>query len=114
MSEPVIMSPVRVHDLRKGDVIYTRKYHDTGGDKGRPAVVLAAYDGSVVVAYLTKQGQKSETFLHIATNATGTPSLILLNRISTISQDRVLKRIGRVTSEEMGKINVGLSLLFGL
>lgn len=114
MSEPVILSPVRVPDLRKGDVIYTRKYHDMGGDKGRPAVVLASYDGSVVVAYLTKQGQKPETFLHIATNATGTPSLVLLNRISTISQDRVLNRAGRVNSGEMEKINVGLSLLFCL
>lgn len=114
MSEPVILSPVRVPDLRKGDVIYTRKYHDMGGDKGRPAVVLALYDGSVVVAYMTKKRQFYSPEFRVVTEATGTPSLILLNRISTISQDRVLKRVGRVTPDELGRINVGLSLLLRL
>lgn len=113
MNEPVMLAPVRVHDLKKGDVIYTRKYHDMGGDKGRPAVVLAAYDGSAVVAYLTAGNPDASPF-HIPTKALPKPSTILLHRAASISLDRVMERRGSLTPAEMEQLNNGLSLLYGL
>ena len=113
MKEPVMLAPAKVHDLRKGDVIYTRKYHDYDGEKGRPAVVLAVAFESAIVAHMTA-GNPEPSALHIPAKVKTKPSTILLHRMASISLDRVMERAGRVSPDEMNQINRGLALLYGL
>lgn len=113
MKEPVMLAPVKVHDLRKGDVIYTRKYHDYDGEKGRPAVVLAVASGSAIVAYMTA-GKTEPSVLHIPAKVKNKPSTILLHRMASISLDRVMERAGRVSPDEMNQIDQGLAALYHL
>lgn len=109
------------HDVRRGDVWYINNNRGQKGNeikKDRPAIVVSAdflnkRSGDVVVVFLTSRPKK-EMSTHVTIRTTGRVSEALCEQPTTISVERLNKRIGSVTDREMQQIDIALQIALRL
>lgn len=106
--------------MKRGDI-----YHVTGGvavgseqAANRPAVVVSNDIGNrfapiVEVVYLTTR-KKTGLPTHVFIGSAPRPSIALCEQIVTVSKSRLQRRIGRITAEEMNKIDKALGKSLGI
>lgn len=102
-------------EINKGDIWYIEKRNDTVGHEqwsGRPAVIVSSDEinrgeSAVEVVYLTSQPKRSSPY-HVVVEAAGRISTALCEQIWTIDTSRLQNRGGKLTGEEMRKIEVAL------
>ncbi len=119
------MVKVSVIYPKRGEV-YLVNFDPTVGaeiKKTRPAVVLQnnianRYSPVTIVAALSSkfdmQLYPTEILLDTSEGGLKTPSVILLNQIRTIDKQRLVKKIGAISSQTMIKINSALQISLGI
>lgn len=91
--------------------------------KTRPALIIQndianRYSAITVVAAITSQFEEppypTEVIIRRPEGGLGADSVVLLNQIRSIDKQRLLKRMGCVTSETMRKVDQALLASLGL
>lgn len=108
-------------NVRRGDVWYINNNRGQKGNeikKDRPAIVVSAdflnkRSGDAVVVFLTSRPKK-EMSTHVTVRSTGRVSEALCEQPTTISVERLNKRIGSVTDREMQQIDIALQIALHL
>ncbi len=110
---------------RRGD-IYLVNFNPTVGSeikKTRPALILQNdianhYSPITIVAAITSQFYRrlypTEVLIKRYESGLDQDSLVLLNQIRSIDKARLIKRLGSVGAETMGKVNRALEISLGL
>lgn len=110
---------------RRGD-IYLVNFDPTIGSevkKTRPALVLQndianRYSPTTIVAAITSQFDgrlyPTEVLIRRAESGLAQDSVILLNQIRSIDKQRLIKHLGSVGAETIGKVDQALEISFGL
>jgi len=116
---PLIVSP------RRGDVFLVTFDPTVGAEirKTRPALVLQnditnRHSPITIVAAITSQVDEptfpTEVLVRHPEGGLTADSVILLNQIRSVDKQRLFKRLGRVTSETMRKVDYALLVSLGL
>lgn len=107
----------------RGQVYYCEKiYANRGGEvdlkKGRPCVIISAdrfneNSPNVIVAYIThklfEQGYPNHAYLTSLLVTEDKSSYVMGEQIATVSKERLRDYVGRVTEEEMQRIDDAVS-----
>ena len=112
------------HDFHRGEVYYADLNPVFGHEQGgiRPVVILQNYTGNyysptLIVAAVTRRTFKkpSQPTHVVLDDAEGLePSLFMLEVIRTIDKRRIRSYVGKLTGEQMGRINSALMKSVGL
>ena len=112
------------HDFHRGEVYYADLNPVFGHEQGgiRPVVILQNdtgnyYSPTLIVAAVTRRTFKkpSQPTHVVLDDAEGLePSLFMLEVIRTIDKRRVRSYVGKLTGEQMGRINAALVKSVGL
>ena len=112
------------HDFHRGEVYYADLNPVFGHEQGgiRPVVILQNdtgnyYSPTLIVAAVTRRTFKkpSQPTHVVLDDAEGLePSLFMLEVIRTIDKRRVRSYVGKLTGEQMGRINSALMKSVGL
>lgn len=108
--------------ILKGDVVWAdldpTRGHEQGGQ--RPVVVLSedvfnARSGTVIAMAVTSQPQRAGFPLALELTSVKLPrrSWVKISQIRTLSVDRLGKRIGRASPQELDRLIEGLNEIFG-
>jgi mRNA interferase MazF len=108
--------------ILKGDVVWAdldpARGHEQGGQ--RPVVVLSedvfnARSGTVIAMAITSQPQRAGFPLTLELTSVRLPkrSWVKISQIRTLSVERLGKKIGRVSPEELDRLISGLNEIFG-
>jgi mRNA interferase MazF len=108
--------------ILKGDVVWAdldpTRGHEQGGQ--RPVVILSedvfnARSGTVIAMAITSQPQRAGFPLTLELTSVRLPkrSWVKISQIRTLSVERLGKRIGRVSPEELDRLIAGLNEIFG-
>lgn len=108
--------------ILRGDILWAdlspAKGHEQAGM--RPIVILShevfnERSGTVIAMALTSQPQKAEFPLTLELRSSKLPkkSWVKISQIRTLSVQRIRKRIGRVSTEELNQILEGLGEIIG-
>ena len=106
--------------IKKGEVylywIGKKEARGTEIKKVRPAVVISTdnlnkWDYRFIVAPITK---RTKTFLdfEVPVLVNGKEGLAMLDQIKTIDKSRLIKKLGKLTKEEMAMIREKIDLVF--
>ena len=110
---------------RRGD-IYLVNFNPTVGSeikKTRPALILQndianRYSPITIVTAITSQSNgrlyPTEVLIKRYESGLNEDSLVLLNQIRSIDKVRLIKRLGSVGAETIGKVNRALEISLGL
>jgi mRNA interferase MazF len=107
--------------MKRGDVVTVAAAGDYG--KPRPAVIvqtdaLPAEHSSVVVCQMTTMVADAPDFRITiephADNGLRERSQVMADKPVTIRRERIGQRIGRLTSEEVARLDVALAFVMGL
>ena len=107
--------------IRRGDMYYIHKADEVTGSEqvgGRPAVVVGNDIGNekspvVIIVYATTQGKK-ELPTHVDIETLPQKSIVLCEQIVTVSKERLGNYAGRVTEDEMIRIDRALAVSIDL
>lgn len=106
----------RKPEYKRGEIYYIERGYTTGCEQaaGRPAVIVSnkqANESSdcVTVVYLTTQ-PKTELPTHVFINSAQKVSIALCECVGNVSKERIGSFYGKVTPEEMTKINEELEI----
>lgn len=106
--------------MKRGDIYFVVGGAAVGSEQtaNRPAVVVSNDIGNkfapiVEVVYLTTR-KKAGLPTHVFIGSAPKPSIALCEQIVTVSKDRLQRRIGRITAEEMNKIDKALGKSLGI
>ena len=106
--------------ISRGDIFYIEKFATTGSEQspGRPAVVVSndmcnEYSSIVEVVYLTTQ-PKNEMPTHVTIRSLNRVSVALCEQITTVAKDRIGSRTGKVTEDEMHRIEDAMLVSLGI
>ena len=112
------------HDFHRGEVYYADLNPVFGHEQGgiRPVVILQNdtgnyYSPTLIVAAVTRRTFKkpSQPTHVVLDDAEGLePSLFMLEVIRTIDKRRIRSYVGKLTGEQMGRINAALMKSVGL
>lgn len=91
--------------IHKGDVYFTRKFNDPTASKARPVVVISGNvhnrdSDSVVVAYV-HAGRITPGSPAVPIGCLRQNSCVLLDRVATLTNDRLTRKAGTCTREEL-------------
>jgi len=112
--------------IKRGEILLIDLDPVKGSEQGktRPCIVIQndvsnEYSSVTIVAAITStlSDKKYPTEVKINSEESGLPkeSTILLNQIRTISQkDRVIKKIGKLSSSKMNEVNKAIKISLGL
>ena len=112
-------------EVKRGEV-YLVSFGPTVGSeikKTRPAVVIQndianRYSPVTIVAAITSSGERhphpTDVLIQKGEGGLDANSLALLNQICTIDRQRLIKRLGSVSSKTMSAINAALEISIGL
>jgi mRNA interferase MazF len=105
--------------VKKGDIVLISfPFTDLTGSKLRPAIVLAASQLDVTVAFITTQFKWREEFDVLMnptpSNGLKMDSLIRLSKIATLDKDLVEGKFGNASEADILSINDNLIKLFKL
>ena len=101
--------------FQRGDIFFTRFDNAIGSEQSgnRPAVVLQNdvgnfYSPTLIVATLTSKAAKKytqPTHCLLVNDFLSVPSIVQAEQIFTVDKSRVLKFLGRLTPEEMSRVD---------
>ena len=106
--------------------IYLVNFDPTVGaeiQKTRPALILQndianRHSAVTVVAAITSyKGEKlypTEVLVKALESGLQQDSIVLLNQVRTIDKKRLLKKMGKIGEETMGRVNLAIEISFGL
>jgi len=104
-------------DVRWADLNPTRGHEQAGQ---RPVLILSAdvfneRSGTVIAVALTSQPQRAgfPLTLELGTTRLPKPSWVKISQIRTLSAERIGKKVGTVTPEEVGQVIDGLNEILG-
>ena len=108
-------------EISRGEVYYVYpSYAEVGSEQwsGRPAVVVSAdvlnrHSQCVEVVYLTTK-PKTDYPTHVLINATGRPSTVICEQITTVDKSRLNDCCGKCAPKEMSQIDEALRVSLGL
>ena len=105
--------------MKKGDIVLIRfPFTDLSGSKNRPALVLVSKQSDVVVAFITSNIIYREHLDVVREpnlqNGLKQISTIKISKIATLDKTLVLGKIRQIDSNDILKVNEGLSLLLQL
>lgn len=107
-------------NLRRGDIYYIDKEIVYGSEQqgGRPGIIVSNNVGNVEsdivqVVYITTQ-PKNDLPTHVTIHSAKQISTALCEQVWTISQSRVGDYVGRITEDEMVKIDRALAISLGI
>jgi len=103
--------------MRKGDVVLLPfPFTDLSGSKYRPAVILTTTKKDVIVAFITSQlNLRKDTDIKLQQtqqNGLKRNSILLLDKIATLSKKLITGRIGILTDSELILIDKNLVKIF--
>ena len=103
----------------KGDVVLLHfPFSDLSGEKLRPALVLAVHRSEVTVAFISSQVQHAEVTDLLFPPATHTgltrPSLLRLVKVATLDRHQIQHGMGRLTADELTRVNAEMRLIYKL
>lgn len=109
-----------VISIKRGDIYYIDKEPVYGSEQrgGRPGVIVSNDTGNkaseiVQVVYITTQ-PKNDLPTHVTLHSAKQISTALCEQVWTISQSRIGDYIGRITEDEINKIDKALSISLGI
>lgn len=113
--------PEYTNEIRRGDVFFFDKNSIRVGveqDGGRPGIIVSndysnRHSEFVEVVYCTTQPKKN-MITHIKIPSMSQDTTALCEQVHTLSKKKIVNRKGRITDEEMQKINKALLANFGL
>lgn len=99
--------------IRKGDIYYVRHYNSNPRKSGRPAVVLSGDrmnrdSDAVIVAFMSMDPNAILDPFGVCIKSMGKRSYAITNKLSTITKDRLVNCAGRVTHEELTRLESSL------
>jgi len=111
--------------IKKGDVILVNLSPAVGSEQGkvRPAVVIQndisnEYSPTTIIAPLTSKIYEKEfptnVFISKKDSKLNKDSTILLNQIRTIDKSRIIKKLHRLDSEIMKRVNLAIKISLNL
>lgn len=105
--------------MKKGEIYYVDFGYAQGSEQGgkRPAVIVQndignKYSPTTIVVPLTTQN-KTKLPTHTAIRATKS-SLALAEQIRVVDKSRILRYVGKITNEEMERLERALAVSLGL
>lgn len=105
-------------EIRWANLDPTRGHEQAGQ---RPVLILShdvfnERSGTVIAMALTSQEPRAAFPLTLESNATGLPkrSWIKISQIRTLATERIGRRLGRVTAEELARVIDGLNEIIGI
>lgn len=103
--------------MNKGDVILIQfPFTDLSGSKFRPAVILINSQEDVTVCFITTQikwqSENDITIQPSAENGLKKTSLIRLSKITTITKNLVIGRLGSLEQSYLDQLDVNLLKIF--
>ena len=107
--------------MNRGDIYYVaRSYQENGSEQhgNRPAVIVSNNNnnqkgGTIEVVYMTTK-PKSDLPTHVRIWSASKPSTVMCEQIHTVSKDRVVEKLGKVTDQEMAAIDSALLISIGI
>ena len=105
--------------MNKGDIVLVPfPFTDLTGNKNRPAVILNVSEEDVLVCFITTQVKwKTEYDIFVkptVLNGLKKPSVIRLNKLTTLDKELILGRLGVLDNHYIGLLNKNLIRLFKL
>lgn len=111
--------------MRRGDVYRVRLDPTEGREirKTRPAVVVSnraacRFDSVIQIVPITRLPQRElrpyESAVSSETSGVAKPSRAVANQIRTVGRHRFGKRVGRLTPDELGLLDLALLIQLGL
>lgn len=103
--------------MKKGDIVLISfPFTDLSGSKNRPALVLISRESDVVVSFITSNIIHSELYDIIISpslkNGLKKTSTIKISKLATLNKTLILGKIGRISTNEILKVNESLRVLF--
>ena len=107
--------------MKRGEIYYIESiYNEVGSEQraGRPAVIVSndknnKVSGTVEIAYMTTK-PKNDLPTHVTTRSTGVLSTIICEQITTVSVERLGKRVGQLTEAELSNLDTALAISLGI
>lgn len=112
-----------MEQVKRGEIYYADLSPAVGSEQDgmRPVLVLQndtgnRYSGTTIVAAITSKKKKTylPTHVEIHTDGLKTESVVLLEHIRTIDKARLYERIGKISKDNMGKVDHALIVSFGI
>ena len=108
-------------EIKRGDIWYTESGYNTVGSEqrpGRPAIVVSndrnnEYSSALEVVYLTTQ-PKHDLPTHVTIRSTNRESIALCEQITSVAVERFGDYCGRVTEQEMSRIETAMQISLAL
>lgn len=115
------LNAIKERNYKRGDIYYiTKSEHTVGSEQeaGRPGIVVSnnlanKHSDNVTVVYLTTK-TKTELPTHVIIKSAQKESIALCECVVSVSKERIEEYRGRVTREEMKKINEALKIALDL
>ena len=112
-------------EIKRGEIYYADLSPVVGSEQGgvRPVLIVQndvgnKYSPTVIAAAITSQSTKANlpTHVELVCGGSGLPknSVALLEQVRTIDKRRLLEKKGEIDNFSMNRINVALSVSFGL
>lgn len=111
--------------IKRGDIYYADLSPVIGSEQGgiRPVLIVQndvgnKYSPTVIAAAITSQMGKARLPTHIEIGAKSIglqkESVVLLEQIRTLDKKRLKEKMGHLSNNQMDKINLAISISFGL
>ncbi len=106
--------------IKRGDIFYVGGSYATGSEQrpGRPAIVVSnntnnEFSATVEVVYLITR-PKNNLPTHVPIHSLSRDSIAICEQVTTVAMERIGKRQGRVTQEEMEKLEDAILISLGI
>ena len=107
-------------NIKRGQIYYVARGYATGSEMraGRPGIIVSndaanAHSPVVEVVYTTTQ-PKADLPTHVTIRSLERESTALCEQISSVSIDRLGRRVGEVTAEEMQSLEIAMLISLGI
>ncbi len=111
--------------VRRGDIFYADLSPVVGSEQGgiRPVIIIQndignRYSPTVIVAAITSQINKAKLPTHVEISSEeyglNKDSVVLLEQVRTLDKRRLKEKIGRMTDEDMEKVDIALRISLDL
>lgn len=111
--------------VRRGDIYYADLSPVVGSEQGgiRPVIIIQndignRYSPTVIVAAITSQINKAKLPTHVEISSEeyglNKDSVVLLEQVRTLDKRRLKEKIGRMTDEDMEKVDIALRISLDL
>ena len=112
-------------NVKRGEIYYADLSPVVGSEQGgiRPVLIVQndvgnRYSPTVIAAAITSQREKSKLPTHIELESRSCglskDSIVLLEQIRTIDKRRLREKTGRLSPEDIRRMNNALNISFGL